>query len=71
MNPRIRKLVADARDSLAFGRFVRHCQMEGLGTAQAEHDRLYTESQQEFFKSYEAQMDPMLYALAGIVGVEE
>ena len=70
MNDRIRRLTEEARDSLRFHKFIRYCQMEGLGSADAEDDRYYSESQERFFEQYEAQLDPLLYALASVVGTE-
>jgi hypothetical protein len=34
--------------------------MEGLGSVDAEEDRYYSAEQEEFFKKYEKQMNPML-----------
>jgi hypothetical protein len=71
MNPRIRQLAQEARDALRLHKFTLYCKAAGLGSVEAEHDRLYTESQQNFFEQYEKQMHPLLYALENIVDTED
>jgi hypothetical protein len=67
-NERIRQLVEQHQERTRFMKFIRYCQMEGLGSSAAEDDRLYTESQSEFFSQYEEQMVTDVY-LAKLIGV--
>jgi hypothetical protein len=54
MNERIHRIAEEARESLRYSKFVRYCQMKGLGSVDAEEDRYHTEEQQDFFEQYEA-----------------
>jgi hypothetical protein len=49
-----------------FLKFIRYCQMEGLGSVAAEEDRLYTQQQERFFQQYEQQLVTDAY-LAGLL----
>lgn len=67
---RIQKLAQEARDAQALYKFWLYCKAAGLGPVEAEEDRYYTVEQEDFFRKYEEQLFPELYALAA-VGIEE
>jgi hypothetical protein len=71
MNDRIKQLAWEARDALALHRWARYCQAAGAHTSDWLESWYLSEEQQDFFMQYESQLDPLLYALASVVGTED